>query len=541
MFATHFETIYPCPFSKGYGIPSQQAWLFLKIFLFYRVLLVGLLALLYQSQFAEILITPKYLTLYHYTSVVYFILSLVFVFFAFWRMVSYSFQAQSSIFIDIIAITLIMHSCGGINSGFGILLAGSLAASGLLIGGRCSMVFAAIATVSILSEQIYAIRLGEVSFGSYPTVGMLGATFFITAFLSYVLAQRSEQSALLANEQQQTIVTLEALNQYIIQHLQSGVIIVNAHKQILSINNTALGLFQTQTPQKLDDISNSLVSVFENWFKDQSQDFFTLQSPKKASLHCRFSLLNTHNQTFYMIMLDDIALHNQRLQQGMLASLGRLTASIAHEIRNPLSAITHATQLLAENPKLSVQDCRLTDIILTHSGRVNKIITDILKSSKRTPSNRKEIGVNDFLERYLQDFQVEQAINDTYLQLELCSTRLETRIDLGHLRQIMDNLCLNALKYGQPEKGGVLVRLSDLDNLPVIDVIDRGDLLNSDTINHLFEPFFTTSASGTGLGLYLSRELAELNQASLEYRVNNLKNNSFRLQLSNAKNTKIEL
>jgi two-component system sensor histidine kinase PilS (NtrC family) len=535
------ETIYPCPFSKGYGIPSKQAWFFLKVFLLYRVALSSLLIILYESQFSQILIATNYLPLYNYTSKIYLILSVIAGFLAFWRIVSYSLQTQSIIFVDIVAITLIMHSCGGISSGFGILLAGSLAASGLLIGGRCSMVFAALATVSIFTEQVYAIRLNEVSTSSYPTVGMLGATFFITAVLSYVLAKRSEQSELLANKQQQTIVTLEALNQYIIQHLQSGLIIINKNQQILTINEAALGLFfQYRTPLQLSDVSMPLTSFFQDWLTN-NQDFFVLQRPKQASLHLRFSLLSAENENFYMIMVEDIILHNQRLQQGVLASLGRLTANIAHEIRNPLSAITHAAQLLSENPDFSSQDTRLTEIILNHSARVNKIINDILQSSKRTPSNRKKVKLNDYLTRYLKDFKLEQAINKDYFQLDLCKNNLTALIDTDHLKQIMDNLSQNALKYGRPEKENIIIRLSELETNPCIDIIDNGELLNADVISHLFEPFFTTSKTGTGLGLYLSRELAELNQASLNYLVNSQKKNSFRLQLSNAKNTKIEL
>ena len=535
------ETIYPCPFSKGYGIPSKQAWFFLKVFLLYRVALSSLLIILYQSQFSQILIATNYLQLYNYTSKIYLVLSIIAGFLAFWRLISYSLQTQSIIFVDIVAITLIMHSCGGISSGFGILLAGSLAASGLLIGGRCSMVFAALATVSIFTEQVYAIRLNEVSISSYPTVGMLGATFFITAFLSYVLAKRSEQSELLANKQQQTIVTLEALNQYIIQHLQSGLIIVNKDQQILTINEAALSLFfQCKTPLQLSDVSAPLTSFFQDWLTN-NQDFFVLQRPKQASLHLRFSSLNAENKNFYMIMVEDITLHNQRLQQGVLASLGRLTANIAHEIRNPLSAITHAAQLLSESPNFSSQDTRLTEIILNNSGRVNKIINDILQSSKRTPSNRKKVRLNNYLKRYLEDFKLEQAINENYLQLDLCKKNLSALIDKDHLKQIMDNLSQNALKYGQPEKKCIIIKLSEVGINPCIDIIDEGDLLNADVISHLFEPFFTTSETGTGLGLYLSRELAELNQASLNYQVNSQKKNSFRLQLSNAKNTRIEL
>ncbi len=535
------ETIYPCPFSKGYGIPSKQAWFFLKVFLLYRVALSSLLMILYQSQFSQIIIATNYLQLYNYTSKIYLILSVISGFLAFWRIINYSVQTQSIIFVDIVAITLIMHSCGGISSGFGTLLAGSLAASGLLIGGRCSMVFAALSTVSIFTEQVYAIRLNEVSMSSYPTVGMLGATFFITAFLSYVLAKRSEQSELLANKQQQTIITLEALNQYIIQHLQSGLIIINKDQQILTINEAALSLFfQCKTPLQLSDVSAPLSSFFQDWLIN-NQDFFVLQRPKQASLHLRFSLLNAENKNFYMIMIEDTTLHNQRLQQGVLASLGHLTANIAHEIRNPLSAITHAAQLLSENPDFSSQDTRLTEIILNHSRRINKIINDILQSSKRSPSNRKKVGINEYLTHYLDDFKLEHGVDKNYLQLNLCENNLTALIDEGHLKQIMDNLSQNALKYGQPEKESIIIRLSELETHPCIDIIDNGELLNADVISHLFEPFFTTSTTGTGLGLYLSRELAELNQASLSYQVNSQKKNSFRLQLSNAENIKIEL
>ncbi|NOQ34951.1 MAG: two-component sensor histidine kinase, partial [Methylococcaceae bacterium] len=394
----------------------------------------------------------------------------------------------------------------------------------------------------ILAEQVYAIRLNEATVSSYPTAGMLGATFFMTAFLSYILAKRSEQSDLLSNKQQQTILTLEELNQYIIQHLQSGIIITNKYQQIQMANEAALKLlFQVQAPLQLTDISESLSLLFQDWLNDKSQDFFILQRPQQANLHLRFNLLKTQHEIFYMIILEDITLHNQRLQQGVLASLGRLSASIAHEIRNPLSAITHAAQLLSENPDLTKQDLRLTEIILTHSGRVNKIINDILQSSKRKPSNREKIVLNHWLKEYLEEFCAEHGVNAESLQLKLCDTKLSALMDVGHLKQIMDNLCQNALKYGQSNKSGIVIKLSKVESKPCIDIIDNGDILNSQIISHLFEPFFTTSSSGTGLGLYLSRELAELNQASLIYNLTENQKNSFRLKLSNADDVKIEI
>jgi len=536
------DTIYPCPFSKAYGIPKRQAWLLLKVFFLYRFILSSLFVILYHSALSKTVIEANYLQLYNYTSKSYLVLSILSGIFIVWREVKYTLQAQSVIFIDIIALTLIMHTCGGISNGFGILIAASLAASGLLIGGRCSMVFAALATVSILSEQVYAIRLNEATSSSYPTAGMLGATFFMTALLSYILAKRSEQSDLLTHQQKQTITTLEELNQYIIQHLQSGIIISNKYQHIFMTNEAALKLLnQAQQPQQLSDLSEQLSVLFQDWLNDSSQDFMILSRPKQANLHLRFSLLNTRHEIFYMLILEDITLHNQRLQQGVLASLGRLTANIAHEIRNPLSAISHAGELLAENPQLDPQDLRLTEIIQTHSHRINKIINDILQSSKRQASNHEQIQLDEWMVDYVNAFTSEYGVAQQKLHLHFCHRKIHIMMDQGHLKQILDNLCQNALKYGCQENDAITLKVSNYYASACIEVIDNGQLLDSKIISHLFEPFFTTSPTGTGLGLYISRELAQLNQAKLNYVLTAEQKNSFKLCLSNAEKTKIAI
>lgn len=536
------DTIYPCPFSKNYGIPRKQAWLLLKVFFLYRFVLSSLFVILYYSRFSFTVINYHYTQLYSYTSKTYLALAIISGICSFWRSIGYTLQAQSVIFTDIIAITLLMHACGGIDSGIGILLAASIASAGLLIGGRCSMVFAAIASIAILTEQAYGIRINSASPASYPSAGMLGASFFTIALLSYILAKRSEQSDLLATQQKQTISTLEALNQYIIQHLQSGIIISNKQQQVYMANQAALQLLeQSVQPKQLHEISSQLSELFLLWLNDQTQDFLTLQRPHKANIQLRFNLLPTEHEMFYMIILEDSSLHNQRLQQGVLASLGRLTASIAHEIRNPLSAISHAGQLLSENPNLSRQDLRLTEIIQNHSCRMNKIINDILQSSKRQPSNREKISLDQWLPDYLDNFILEQDLDTQAFKFIFCDSHLYALMDTGHLKQILDNLCLNALKYGAPDKGSIIIKVSRYHSNPCIAVIDHGDKLSAEVIQHLFEPFFTTSSTGTGLGLYISRELAELNQAKLSYELIPEQQSCFKLCLSNAEQTKIEL
>jgi two-component system sensor histidine kinase PilS (NtrC family) len=252
-------------------------------------------------------------------------------------------------------------------------------------------------------------------------------------------------------------------------------------------------------------------------------------------------VLPTRHEFFYMIILEDIRLYNQRLQQSKLASLGRLTASIAHEIRNPLGAISHAGQLLSEMPNLSNQDKRLTEIIQTHSRRVNQIIEDILQLSKRTGSSREKIDLKSWLQNYLLNFALEQSVNSEAFQLSCPEEALSAFIDPNHLKQIMDNLCQNALKYGKPELGAIMLKLLVIQHNVCLEVIDNGEGISRDHMQHLFEPFFTTSASGTGLGLYISKELAELNQAKLSYHLTDDHHSYFRLSLLNAEHAIIEI
>lgn len=536
------ETIFPCPFSKGYGIPTKQAWLLLKVFLCYRLILAGLFVALFYSYTDSSLLGTYNSRLFVYSSQSYLMLSVLSGICIIWRLTSYTTQAQLLIFTDILILTLIMHASGGINSGMGTLLAVSIAAGGLLIGGRCAMLFAALASLAVLTEQIVADYTHSFNSTSYGNAGMLGAAFFTIALLSYILAKRSEQILQLADQQKQTITKLEDLNKYIIQHLQSGIIIVNKQQAIQMANESALRLANLAAlPFTLGNISSHLAEAFQTWLTDPEQNLVLLKLPNQSEIYSRFMPLPTGHEFFYMIILEDIALYNQQVQQSKLASLGRLTASIAHEIRNPLGAISHAGQLLSENPLLSIQDRRLTEIIRTHSVRVNHIIEDILQLSRRTDSRREKVHLKPWLDNYLKNFTLEHAANIDAFKLSYPADTLCAFIDPGHLRQIMDNLCRNALKYGKPEVGPIVLRAFVLQQAPCIEVIDNGPGISREHQSHLFEPFFTTSSSGTGLGLYISRELAELNQAKLSYYSSDNNRSCFRLCLLNAEQTLIDL
>jgi len=543
MSATAPKILYPCPFSKAYGIPAQQAWTLLKVFLSYRFVLAGLFIVLPYAPVELSAWTLANSRLFFVSGYGYFFTTAISALLASTTVMAYALQAQLLIFSDIVFLTLIMHAGGGIKSGIGMLLAISIASGGLLIGGRCAMLFAALASLAILAEQAYAAQLYGINLSSYPHAGMMGAAFFTIALLSHVFARQTERAKHISDQQQQTILKLEDLNQYIIQHLQSGIIIADSSQSVQLANDAALELAHSyhKPLNNLSDVSGLLAEAFNTWQLDKSKDFIQLDGLDYGKRYCRFRSLPTQNNDYFMVTIEDDRLYRQRLQQSKLASLGRLAASIAHEIRNPLSAISHAGQLLSESPQLPDEDRRLTQIIRRHCERVNRIIEDILLLSKRNDSQKENIKLRQWLSDFLGDFLGERQLEGETFQLVDSDGRLEALVDPSHLRQIMDNLCQNALRYGKPELGPLLLRCIGRDKTACIEVMDNGHSIDEETRRHLFEPFFTTSRTGTGLGLYICKELAELNQAKISYYVTEDNRSCFQLRLLDPKYHLIEL
>jgi two-component system sensor histidine kinase PilS (NtrC family) len=220
-----------------------------------------------------------------------------------------------------------------------------------------------------------------------------------------------------------------------------------------------------------------------------------------------------------LIFLEDTSLLAERVQQSKLAALGRLSASIAHEIRNPVGAMSHAGQLLAENPNMGTEDRRLTDIIRKNSERVSTIINNVLQLSRRESTKPARLMLGDWLEDFLAEFSqtMQVPIAEVGVQ-EDESDELEVRFDPGHLHQVVWNLCDNAIKYGEPRDGiKVEIKLGRLNpsNRPYLEVADRGTGIRPEASDRIFEPFFTGRKGGTGLGLFISRELCQLNRAIL--------------------------
>ena len=221
------------------------------------------------------------------------------------------------------------------------------------------------------------------------------------------------------------------------------------------------------------------------------------------------------------------------MQQAKLASLGHLTASIAHEIRNPLGAISYAAQLLSENSELGKADHRLTEIIHQHSDRINHIIEDILQISRGELSDIEEIDLNQWLPRFVDDYCLSEHATPDRFELDLSRMDRQNtgiRFDSGHLRQILTNLCNNAQVHGDKNKPIHIKIYAHPDHGLTIEVADEGPGIDPKNLDKIFEPFYTTNHKGSGLGLYIVNQLCELNDASVSVKLNSYNGTSFTIQ-----------
>jgi two-component system sensor histidine kinase PilS (NtrC family) len=204
-----------------------------------------------------------------------------------------------------------------------------------------------------------------------------------------------------------------------------------------------------------------------------------------------------------------------------LSSLGRLSASIAHEIRNPLAAIRYSAQLLAESPKLEPEDKRLVDIVNNHCTRANDVIENILQLSRRERSRPETLDLNAWVLAFVEDYKQANDLGADQLRAVTQNRRIEAMVDPQHLQQVAWNLVQNALRYGrqpnEPARVTVAARLAADKGPPLIEVVDRGPGIPPKVAGQIFEPFFTTHEYGTGLGLYLAKQMTEASQATLEY------------------------
>jgi two-component system, NtrC family, sensor histidine kinase PilS len=316
------------------------------------------------------------------------------------------------------------------------------------------------------------------------------------------------------------------LNEYIIQHMQAGIIVVDNYERMRLINEYAwflLGMPDAVSGNLLEQASPELSSQLKEWNEHKTKGAKAIHTtPTGKELEATFTQLGRMQQEGTLIYLEDTTTITMRAQQLKLASLGRLTASIAHEIRNPLGAISHAQQLLEESPNLDQADKRLSHIIHTNSERVNEIIESVMSLSRRQQARPDNIKLDIWLKEFVDDFVHTHKLSPDAMTLSIQPESTSVQADPIQLRQLITNLCQNCISHFHREQEQLTIKIhggiTRESGGPFLEIIDNGPGIEQDIVKQIFEPFFTTRNAGTGLGLYMAKELCEANNLELEYR-----------------------
>jgi two-component system sensor histidine kinase PilS (NtrC family) len=518
---------------SGYK-PRKTNWTSVRLLNVYRL---GLSAIFFAQSFVSPspLLTILDLTLYSWTSFAFLVLAMVWVVAALIERRGFQSQVSLQIYSDTIIIILLMHACGGISSGLGMLLIIPVAIAGLLTEQALAILFASMASIGLLAEHVYSVINIPAYTGTSTQVGILGASLIATAIVTHNLMMRVRSSEQLIQQHARDVALLSALNQEVIENLQAGVIVLNRSDQILHINQAALDMLRIANNQSfsLQKDCPKLLSALESWRKTAKVESpFMLADTVIDNIQISFRELQSEGHPNTMIFLTDVSSIRDSMQQAKLASLGHLTASIAHEIRNPLGAISYASELLNENDELSEADQRMIEIINLHTLRINHIIEDVLEISRGSPALKEWVDLNTWLPGFIDDFCQSGLAKPESFELDVDMENPGLQFDAGHLTQILTNLCTNACVHGDKDKP-IIIRVFTSQAYPLcIEIADQGPGISSEILDQIFEPFYTTSHQGSGLGLYIVGQLCELNNAFISAKVNQYGGTSFILQIT---------
>lgn len=426
--------------------------------------------------------------------------------------------------LDTLFLCVLFFTAGGPSSGIGSLIVVASAIANIMLYRHLGMLIAATGAAGIIYLTFYLSIEHPASNNHYMQAGILGSLCFFAALFVQLISKRLTVSESLAKQQAFTVANLEALNALILERMHTGILTVDEDYLILQANSAALKMLNSNKLRgaNLRVQFPALTECYEAWQHNPSRLPDTVQlSDRTPQLQPSFVSLKQDEGSFQLlIFLDDTRQINQHAQHLKLLALGRLTAAISHELRNPLGAISHAAQLLNESEQLDSADKRLAQIIQDQSRRMNIVVENVLQASRQRPAEQQILDLKYWLHRFVSTYQ-ESAPASQRIQLSIKGSALQTLIAPHQLDQVLTNLVSNAMRYSRPVDSQYIVHINLYrhpdSQLPILEILDNGPGIPEDKQQAMFEPFFTTDSKGTGLGLYISRELCEANQARLDY------------------------
>jgi two-component system sensor histidine kinase PilS (NtrC family) len=497
----------------------ESFWISLRYFNLYRLALAALFlatSLVYED---ALNLGAYNLDLFRYVAAGYLFFGVVFQ--GVLRDLRDKFELQLTLHacLDIVAITLLMYASGGVRSGLGVMLLIALIGAAIVAPRRLSFLYAALATIALLLEQCYWVLQHDAPTATFLQPALLSIGCFATAGVTSWLASRVAQNERLARQRGRELATQTRVNQLVIEDMNDGVLVLDRGGRVVQHNPQA---------QQLLGAANLLgvsIDALVPGFAGSAELDVGGKAVRLRPLHSRAG------EDLSVLLVEDTTHAREQAQQLKLAALGRLTANIAHEIRNPLAAISHASELLREEKRAQDRE-RLTRIIRDNARRLDRLVSDVLQLNRRDRVAAAPLRLHPWLGGFIAQFVANEAVPAERFAVE---TRRESWIafDPEHLHQVLWNLLRNAVRYARPEPASVRIRLDGYADRVELSVLDNGPGVPAAMQGQLFEPFFTTEPKGTGLGLYIARELCSANRAALEY-VNDTPGAHFRIRCRQA-------
>lgn len=506
------------PFLNEDPVLSDTHWKSLRYFNLYRLVLAALLFMAAVGAPLQNTAFVSQLSRWHYLLLGGYLLLTAVSAMSMHRVRRYfNLQLTVQVLVDVGVLTSLMYAGGGLRADFGWLLLVSLAGAGLVGQGRLVLFYAAMATLAVLlSESFFWLR-SDFRAGNFFQAGLLSLGFFATAASGRLLAKRVLANEELARQRGVALRNQMLVSQRAIEEMQDGVLVVSRDAVVRQHNpraETLLGLGGI-ADGALSTYSPALAMDFLVWRAGGTAEPEPFRvAANGLTLRARFVPTESSEQDV-LVFLEDMGRVQQRAQQLKLAALGRLTANIAHEIRNPLSAISHAGELLLEEER-SGADVRLLTIVADNTRRLERIVRDVLELGRRDRAHRESIDLKVLLPLFVDELTVKESLDAGVVRVEFAAAD-EICFDRSHLHQVLWNLVGNALRHSRRVTDSVVLRVQQGQSGRVeVHIFDDGKGVPDELREQVFEPFFTTHSRGTGLGLYIARELCEANGARLE-------------------------
>ena len=492
----------------------------LSLFSLYRVLQAGVLVTLTFGPVAALAPKPEHEALLAIVAIVYLVTSIG-LFVMARRARGLTTPTVVGICIDVLVASLVAHAAPSATAGVALMLLFHVGATSLLLPLRAALGIAVLAGSGLAAAFLWTLLVEQQTPRPFAELMMFTVSYLAIAALTHQLRNQMRATEALAEQRGADAIRLAEVNELIIRRMRTGVLLVDREAKIKLANEAAMLLLGEGAvgTSNLAEAAPELALRLSEWLRNGLANDTPLRlGSDQFEVVPRFARLLANSDNT-LIFLDDTSLVSRRAESLTLAAMGRFSASLAHEIRNPLAAISYAAQLLEESKELPDVDRRMVQIILQQCMRTNTIVESVLGLARRERATAEHLELVAFLRNFIEEFKQSVPDETDNISLAISQPLVSALVDSRHLHQVLTSMVQNARRHGhmpgQPAR--ITLHAYRLDDTPVIDVIDRGPGIPESVVPQLFRPFFTTSEHGTGLGLYIARELCRANGASLDY------------------------